>query len=329
MWGMRPDVTRVRLSCAAMAEATQQQGAWAREATDLVRAVSGGLLFGIPLLFTMEVWWLGTTTEPGPMFAVLGLTFVTVLVLNRTSGFRSTKDIRLTDAAMDAVEAVALGAVSVLVLLVVLHEVDLQTPLREVLGKVTYEAMPFGIGIALAHHFLRKGRTEGDDDAEASDGGTAPARSGAEGARESEGAREAEGAQGAVSASVADLGATVIGAVFVAFNIAPTDEVPMLAARMGALALGAVVVLSLLVSFAIVFVAGFANQDRRHQQTGMFQRPFTETVMAYVVSLVFAGLMLWFFQRLDLAAPWNETVSNIVILGLPASVGGAAGRLAV
>lgn len=322
MWGMRPDVTRVRLSCAAMAEATQQQGAWAREATDLVRAVSGGLLFGIPLLFTMEVWWLGTTTEPGPMFAVLGLTFVTVLVLNRTSGFRSTKDIRLTDAAMDAVEAVALGAVSVLLLLVVLHEIDLQTPLREVLGKVTYEAMPFGIGIALAHHFLRKGRTEGDDD-EASGGDAATAASG------SEGAREAEGAQGAVSASVADIGATAIGAVFVAFNIAPTDEVPMLAARMGALALGAVVVLSLLVSFAIVFVAGFANQDRRHQQTGMFQRPFTETVMAYVVSLVFAGLMLWFFQRLDLAAPWNETVSNIVILGLPASVGGAAGRLAV
>lgn len=276
---------------------------WACEATDLVRAVSGGLLFGIPLLFTMEVWWLGTTTQPGPMFAVLGLTFVTVLVLNRTSGFRSTKDTRLADAAMDAVEAVALGVVSVLLLLIVLQEVDLQTPLREVLGKVTYEAMPFGIGIALAHHFLRRGRTEDDDD----DGET----------------------PGKVSASVADIGATVIGAVFVAFNIAPTDEVPMLAARMGALALSAVVVLSLLVSFAIVFVAGFSNQDRRHEQTGMFQSPFTETVMAYLVSLACAGLMLWFFQRLDLSAPWGANLTNIVILGLPASVGGAAGRLAV
>ena len=30
-------------------------------------------------------------------------------------------------------------------------------------------------------------------------------------------------------ATVADLGATVIGAVFIAFNIAPTDEVTMIA----------------------------------------------------------------------------------------------------
>lgn len=38
--------------------------AWAAEATDVVRAVSGGLLFGVPLLYTMEVWFTGSHASP-------------------------------------------------------------------------------------------------------------------------------------------------------------------------------------------------------------------------------------------------------------------------
>lgn len=35
--------------------------AWAEEGTSLVRGVSGGLIVGIPLLYTMEMWFLGIT----------------------------------------------------------------------------------------------------------------------------------------------------------------------------------------------------------------------------------------------------------------------------
>jgi putative integral membrane protein (TIGR02587 family) len=292
---------------------SDEAGPWATEATDLVRGLSGGLLFGIPLLFTMEMWWIGSTTAEGPMLAALGLTFCVVLLLNRTSGFRSTKDIRWGDAAADAVEALALALVSVLVLLVVLQQIDFDTPLREVLGIITYESMPFGIGIALAHHYLHRNRSEDDE--------------GSEGEfRRRPGSTEE---RGSMSATVADLGATVIGSVFVAFNIAPTDEVPMLAAAMGPPALIAVVLLSLAVTFAVVFVAGFSNQEQRHQQKGLFQRPVTETAAAYLVSLVSAAAMLWFFQRLGPGIPPAVSLSYVLILGLPASVGGAAGRLAV
>lgn len=289
--------------------AADERGPWATEAVDIVRAVSGGLLFGIPLLYTMEVWWLGSSTEPGAMVAVLALTYAVVVLLNRTSGFRSTKDVRLVDAMMDGVEAVALGIVSVVVLLLVLQEITLDTPVREMLGKAVYEAMPFGIGIALAHHFLRRGRSEGDDDDGAS-------------------GKSAKN-EDALGATAADIGATIIGAVFVAFNIAPTDEIPMLAATMGAPSLFGVVVLSLVISFCIVFVAGFSNEEQRHSQQGILQHPITETVASYLLALVCAAAMLWFFQRLDFAAPWGETLRDVIVLGLPASVGGAAGRLAV
>lgn len=277
---------------------------WAAEGVDLVRAVSGGLLFGIPLLYTMEVWWVGSYTESTRVLGVLLLSFLPVVFLNKTSGFRSGKEVRFADAAMDAIEAVAIGILAAGALLFLLKEITLATPLNEAVGKVAFEAMPFSIGVALAQHFLRRGRDESDDDDGAAD-------------NESE-----------LHATVADIGATLIGAIFVGFNIAPTDEVPMIASALGPYALIAVIIVSLVVSFCIVFVAGFSNEDQRRSQRGIFQHPLSETVACYLVSLVAAGVMLWYFQRFDAGAPWQATLSHIIVLGLPASVGGAAGRLA-
>jgi putative integral membrane protein (TIGR02587 family) len=283
----------------------QTQNPWTAEATELVRAVSGGLLFGVPLLYTMEVWWVGTYTEPTRVLGVLLLTFVPVFVLNRTSGFRPGKDLRVSDAVMDSIETVAIGLVTSAALLTLFHEITPDTPLNEIVGKVAFEAMPFGIGIALAQHFLRRGRTEGDDDD--SDDGASRSK---------------------LRATLVDVGATTIGAVFIAFNIAPTDEVPMIANALGPYGLVLVMLVSLLVSFCIVFVAGFNNEEQRRAQEGLFQHPTTETVACYLLALIASAVMLWYYQRLDASAPWQETLSHIIVLGFPASVGGAAGRLA-
>lgn len=288
--------------------ATTQSNPWTEEATDLVRAVSGGLLFGIPLLYTMEVWWVGTYTEPSRVLGVLLLTFLPVWFLNRTSGFRKGKDVRLSDAAMDSIETVAIGIVTAAALLLLLKQITPSTPLNEAVGKVAFEAMPFSIGISLAQHFLRRGRDEGDGDS-------------------SESADESNG-DDKLHATVADVGATLIGSIFVAFNIAPTDEVPMIASALGPVALIAMIAVSLVVSFCIVFVAGFSNEEQRRTQLGIFQHPISETVFCYLIALAASGVMLWYFQRLDAGAPWQRTLSHIIVLGLPASVGGAAGRLA-
>lgn len=86
---------------------------------------------------------------------------------------------------------------------------------------------------------------------------------------------------------------------------------------------------SLVISYAIVFQAGFSNQQKRRQQKGIFQRPISETVMSYLVSLLAATFMLWFFQQLTLNDPWTIWLEHTLLLGLPATIGGAAGRLAV
>src|SRR3546814_10466707 len=85
---------------------------------------------------------------------------------------------------------------------------------------------------------------------------------------------------------------------------------------------------SLASTYAIVFVAEFADQEGRRSQEGALQHPITETVAAYVVTLAVSLCMLWMFDNLTSTGPMSVLVQTIV-LGFPASVGAAAGRLAV
>ena len=55
---------------------------------------------------------------------------------------------------------------------------------------------------------------------------------------------------------------------------------------------------SLLVTYAIVFAAGFSDDERRRAQAGVLQRPLTDTGMAYLVSLAISAALLWFFGNL-------------------------------
>lgn len=281
-------------------------GAWAAELTDLARAAAGGMLFGIPLLFTMEVWWAGSRSTPVQNLVVLGVAFVIVLLLQRTAGFRRARHARLRDAAVDAVEAVALSLVLVTVVLVLLREITADTPLGVGLGKVVHQALAFSIGVGVARQFLGESRDHnGSDDDD----------------------RDAVRASRGLNATLSDVGATAIGSTFIAFSIAPTDEVPMLDTAMDAQWVVALLGASLVVSYAIVFVAGFSGERQRREQEGILQHPLSETVVCYLVSLACALGMLWVFHRTE--GPWSLTLTRLIVLGLPAAVGGAAGRLAV
>jgi putative integral membrane protein (TIGR02587 family) len=291
--------------------AAATESPWATEVIDLARGASGGFLFGIPLLYTVEIWWVGSHTTPFQAIGILVAGSIPVYLLNQTSGFRSSSAVRVRDAVADTIEAMALAVVLVTAVLVLLRQVTATTPIDVALAKIAYEALPFAIGIAVANHFLNAGRDAGDDDGDRGDDeeddGAEPDRS--------------------INATLADLGATAVGAVFVALNISPTDEVPMIASAMGRAWTIGLVVASLAVSYVIVFGAGFARQQQRHSQVGLFQHPTTETVASYLVALACAALMLAVFQRHQ--GTWALSLQHVVVLGFPAAIGGAAGRLAI
>lgn len=305
---------------------------------DAVQGACGGFLFGIPLLYTMEVWWIGSYTEPPLMFGVLAVTFVIVFALNRTDGFRQIRPDDPLHAAMDSVEAMAIGTVCVTCVLVLLREISLDTSLDEALGKIVLEGVPFAIGVALARSLLREDEQEDGDGQEADRSPDAPGtrspyvrNGGSDPEEQSSGAasQPRNSRTTPYNATLADIGGTLVGTIIIASNIAPTDEVPMLVAAASPPWLVGLILASLMVSYCIVFVAGFRTQKKRRQQPGIFQHPLTETLTSYCISLGAAMFMLWFFHKLTFDDPWALWMRYTIVLGLPACVGGAAGRLTV
>lgn len=288
-------------------DAGTQDSGWREERDALVRALAGGMLFGVPLLYTMEVWFTGSQSEAPALLAALVAPALPVFLLNRTAGFRSTKDVRTRDAAADTLEALAIALLSSAAVLLLLREVSSQTAPLEAVGKVVYEAVPFAIGISLARHYLQGGRDEDDGDTEEESG------------------RDED----RVHQTLADAGAAAVGALIIAFSIAPTDEIAALASPITEGWLLAIVGFSLVLSYAIVFAAGFRGTGQRQRHEGPLQSPLAETLLSYIVALAVAALLLLFFQRLDPQSPVKEWVEQVIVLALPASVGAAAGRLAV
>jgi putative integral membrane protein (TIGR02587 family) len=284
----------------------QQKSDWDRELEDIVRGACGGFLFGIPLIYTMEVWWIGSKVSPLLMLLAIVSTGMVVFFLNHTEGFRRSADTSLAAAGRDTVEAIAIGLVCTTVTLVILQEVKLETQWSGALGKIIFESIPFSLGVALSNQFLSsKGDESQDQSSKSNDSSLSH------------------------DGTFADIGAALIGSVIIAFSIAPTDEIPMLAAATSESWLICTIVVSLLISYGIVFEANFANKSQRQQQKGIFQSPLSETIMSYLVSLGTAAVMLWFFHQLDFSDPLSMWISYTLLLGLPATIGGAAGRLAL
>ncbi len=286
---------------------------WQAEIQEIIGGASGGFLFGIPLIYTMEVWFIGAYVQPPVLLGILAITFIIVLLINRIEGFRPQESETWLGAIAETFETLAIGIVCSALMLIILQRIDLQTSLTEALGQIIFEGVPFSVGVAFSRSLL-SGNPEGDSEANNQSNSSPSSRN-----------------QKSIvwHDTIADFSATIIGALFIAFSIAPTDEVTMLAASANSPWLLLIMAASLLISYAIVFASTITNYQQRRQQSGLFQTPQSETVISYILSLFVGMMMLWFFQKVSVSDPWFLWLRYGIILSLPASIGGAAGRLAV
>lgn len=285
---------------------------WSKEIDDLINGIAGGFLFGVPLLYTMEVWFIGSHAHPATLLSVLVVTYAIIFFINRVEGFRKNSGSLLLDTAAESVETLAIGIFCAVLMLILLQQITWESSLSESLGKIIFEGVPFSFGVALSRTILSGKRQE---DSNVKNESSEPKKKGQK--------------QGIWNDTIADINATFIGAIFIGFAIAPTDEVAMLAGAASPPWLLAIIMASLLISYAIVFAADFTDQKKRRQQQGIFQHPIGETVFCYLLSLLASALMLWFFQQLVFDYSWELWLSYSLILGLPATIGGAAGRIAI
>jgi putative integral membrane protein (TIGR02587 family) len=258
---------------------------------DLMRGVAGGVLLGVPLLYTQEVWDHGATLEPIVILGVLAVAFGLGMALAYYVGFRGGRTHRPFE---DAVVGFGLWFLIAFALLLLLDRIQLDMPFENLLGIVALTSAPIGIGFAFGSAL-------------------APAKGG-------KGSERMEGGQG-------DLLAAAAGAVVLALNIAPTEEPVRLGQELGWIRLVALAAMSLVLPYLIVFEAEFGGRHLRRGHAGPTQHPSTETLLAYLVAFVMSAAMLGAFGRLD--AVDGPALASVVVLSFPASLGAALGRMLV
>jgi len=271
-----------------------------------LRGLTGGFLIGIPLIYTMETWQAGETIPLSRALVFVVCAYALNLAFVSFAGFHRAEPGSVRPIG-DALEATALAIVAATASLTLLHQIEWETPVNVAIGRIAVNTLSISIGVSIANHLLGRRET----------------RTGA-----GSGERDEPKHPSAGRAVALDLGAAFGGALFLSVSIAPTDEIPVLATEIPYAYLPVIILFSLAVSYGIVFVAGFGGEEERLRSAGPFQRPITETVIAYLMSLVTAAALLALFGQIDRETDWALIYAQIVILGLPAAIGGAAGRLA-
>ena len=199
-----------------------------------------------------------------------------------------------------------IAAVVAIAALLLLGRIDLDTGLRDAVGKVALEMIPVAFGASLASTQLA---SPDDDPAEAND----------------------QGSSVGDDAGIGVFGRLFIGAggaLLFALNIAPTEEPVLLGVEAEWWLLLLVVPASLAMTFAIVFLADFRGGRSLEAGDSPLDRPLTETVAAYAISLLVSLMLLWAFGRTD-GVSASAIVGQTVMLAIVASFGAAAGRLLV
>lgn len=265
-------------------------------ARDFLRAAVGGLLVGLPLLWTMEMWDHGATLPPLKLLLLFGLAFVVVVGFNAVSGFR--RDRTWLELLIDAVQGMGVSVAIAAGMLFVLGRLEPELGLSTLVGRVGLLSIPVAFGTALAATVL------GEPEA---GGGTEPV------------------------GSVGRLFVAAGGALYFALNVAPTDEVRVLGAEADVPLLLVAVGSSLAISLAIVFIVQLPGGRGTRSETsghGPIDHPLGETLAAYVIALGVALVLVFAFGLSD-GLGLRALVGYVVMLGILASFGSAAARLLV
>ena len=258
---------------------------------DLGRAFAGALVFNIPLLMTMEMWEQGVVMDRWRLltFIIAGLPLL--YGLSYYAGFSKRRG--LVNDTLDTAVALAVGFVTASILLVLFGVVEWDAPPREALGMVALQAIPGAMGALLARRQL-SGDGGGDTDEDQ-------------------------------ASYIGELFLMAVGALFFALNIAPTEEMILIAYKATPAHILALMAVSILLLHLIVFKAGFAGQEEADHPLKAF---FHFTVPGYAIALAVSLYALFIFGRIE-GHSIAGVVQTMVVLGFPASIGAAAARLLV
>ncbi|HVF86348.1 MAG TPA: TIGR02587 family membrane protein [Pyrinomonadaceae bacterium] len=299
----------------AVAESLQEYG----------RGVAGGLVFSLPLLYTMEVWWAGFNARPSHLILYVVATFVLLLGYNRYVGLRH--DASMTEVVIDSIEEMGIGLVLSVSVLWLIGRLSSDMPANEIVSKVVIEAMTVAVGVSVGTAQLG-GENQVNEGVSSGDSQKQDGKAGSERAEENSDDYGDNAGGGESQKEIGFGGQLVIaacGAVLFAANVAPTEEIVVIAAETSSRRLLALALFSLVLSALILYFSEFTGA-RQLVRVGSPVAIIGGTMMTYAVALVVSALILLFFGRFDGEA-LNMFVAQTVVLGVAAALGASAGRL--
>lgn len=272
---------------------------------EYARGITGGLLFSLPLFYTMEMWEASLSLPPQRLLAYLAVTFLLLMGYNKYAGLHPTA--KWTEIITDSVEEIGLG---MLLSLAVLHSIGqlnwADHSIHDNLSKIIVQAMPVAIGISI---------------------GTAQLQSGDDEKEKSQKDKKNDDVMPGSSTFSGRFILAICGTVVIAGNIAPTEEVQRIAVNSNMFSLLILIIESMILGAVILFFSDF-KASVPISGNGLYIKILQHTVTTYFACLLASFLMLWFFGQLSATGPFTG-LAEIIVLGFPAMLGASAGRLLI
>lgn len=196
---------------------------------------------------------------------------------------------------MDSLIALGIAIIVCVALLSIFRTISFDTPIEEAAGKVAIQMVPASIGALLARSQFSAHTAVVDaiDEGESYGG---------------------------------ELFLMGVGALYLGFNLAPTDEMMQISYQMTWWHALVVVTLSLLIMHGFVFAVGFAGGSEISPDEPSWS-PFVRlTLPGYVLALAISFYLLWIFARTD-GMSGDSILMATVVLAVPSAIGAAAARL--
>lgn len=257
-------------------------------ARDLGRALVGAVLFALPLFMTMEMWSLGFSMDRGRLAIMLLVLLPTLITLSYFAGFE--RAFGLTEHVLDACAAIAIAALAGAIVLALLGVLAPSQPLQEIVGKIAVVTFPGAIGALLADKQLDDTQRRGSE------------------------------SEGMERTYFARLFLMMIGALFVALNVAPTEEMVLIAHQISPWQSLLLAIVSVLALHALLFWTEFPDTGRWRGEASLVSVLIRFSFAGYALCALSSLFLLWAFGRTDGVGP-AELIEFVVVLSFPAVLG--------
>lgn len=257
------------------------------------RAIGGAIIFSLPMMMTMEMWQLGFYMSPVRLICLILVSLPLFCGISAMVGFRNSKT--FYDNAIDVLVAYALTFVATGVVLTIFGIISLDTRPEKILSMLLLQAVPGSLGALLARNVVaqRSAQTEQDERSYKN-----------------------------------DLTVLAAGALFLAFNLAPTEEMVLISYTMTTWHSLVLMTFTLLVMHAFAIASSNATAPDLTRWSTHRQVFLRITCMGYMLAVAISLFMLWVFGSVD-EQNFHNTIKMSVVLGFPAGVGAAAARLII